>query len=188
MRPRPRTYAMALLAGCFALSAAARLTDPRFAAAVAEETAALDSGRPERPAASDDDMARMLDAIGDRQTDLETREARIAARERELDAAAAELRAELDRLDKAEKRLAKAVDVASTAAQEDVARLVSAYESMDQKRAAAIFGKMDVTFAAGLLGAMRNDAAARILESLTPDKAYAITAYIAGRNAGRPAE
>lgn len=188
MRPGPRTYAMALLAGCFAVSAAARLTDPRFAAAIAEEAASFESEKSGKSGASDKEMSRLLDAIGDRQEDLESRENRIAERERELDEAAAALREELARLREAEARLAKAVEVASTAAEEDVARLVSTYETMDQKRAAAIFGKMDVGFAAGLLGAMKNQAAAGILEALPPEKAYAITAYIAGRNAGRPGQ
>ena len=82
-----------------------------------------------------------------------------------------------------ERRLASLVEVAETAAQTDVAKLVAAYQAMDGKRAAAIIETMDVGFAAGLLAQMRDEPAAAILSALPPAAAYAITAHIAGRNA-----
>jgi len=162
----------------FAGSAAARLTDPE--GAVAQEATAM--------AAREDSAARscprpqeagpLLEAVREREAQLEARAREIADRERALEAAQATYREQAARLDEAEKRLAETLALADTAADRDVARLVAVYEAMKPKDAAAIFESMDVTFAAGFLARMKRDAAA--------EKAYSISVVMAGRNARAP--
>lgn len=88
----------------------------------------------------------------------------------------------------AEEQLAATLARADRAAEQDVSQLVEVYESMNPKNAAQIFEAMDVTFAAGFLSRMQREAAAEILSGLPPDKAYAVSVVIAGRNASAPRE
>ncbi|MDH3263637.1 MAG: hypothetical protein OEM24_06540, partial [Paracoccaceae bacterium] len=83
----------------------------------------------------------------------------------------------------AERNLRDLLTLADTAAEEDVARLTAMYEAMKPAEAAAVFEQMDPDFAAGFLGRMRADAAAAVLSGLPPEKAYALSVVLAGRNA-----
>lgn len=175
MRTLPRLGALALLSGCFAFSAAFRIVEPGAAALAADGDATA------AEAASSD--ARLLADLMQRREALSAREASLERKATAVRDAEAAVRAQLAELEALENRLTAIVEVASTAAEEDVARLVAAYQAMDGKRAAAIFETMDVSFAAGLIARMRDEPAASILSSLPPERAYAITVHIAGRNA-----
>ena len=137
---------------------------------------------------SSDDANAFFAALEERERKLDEREAAVAAKEGRVAEAEQLVRAQLATLDEAESRLTALVEVAATAAENDVAKLVTTFQAMEEKKAAAIFETMDVRFAAGLLARMNDEPAAKILEALTPDKAYAVTAFIAGRNAKAPKE
>ena len=136
----------------------------------------------------------LIAALAEREEALDAREAAMdarmgeaetvaAARMAEVDEARAELRAMLGELEAAEARLDAAIARASGAAEDDLARLTSVYESMAPKDAGALFETMEPGFAAGFLGRMRPEAAAEVMAVMTPERAYAVSAIIAGRNA-----
>jgi flagellar motility protein MotE (MotC chaperone) len=134
----------------------------------------------------DGGTAELLAAIRARNETLDAREARIADQESALALAGTEIAAQMKALAAAEEDLSRTVDIADTAADDDVARLVSVYESMKPKDAAALFAEMAPEFAAGFLGRMRPDAAGPILAGLDPKAAYTISVMLAGRNAAAP--
>ena len=148
-----------------------------------------------RPSGEDaQGIEALIEALAEREAALDEREAalaeRAAAEERrlaegqgEMAETRAELQGMLDELEAAEARLDAAIARASGAAEDDLARLTSVYESMKPKDAAALFETMESGFAAGFLGRMRPEAAAEVMAGMSPDRAYAVSAIIAGRNA-----
>lgn len=184
-----RKPAMALLAACFLGSAAIRIADPSSALAVEAAraaTGAQPSDVSDGRVTPMEDAAELLAALKKRETMLTEREIQLQSRERVLEAASAKLEEQLDRVIEAEERLAETLAIADQAADKDVARLVAAYEAMDERRAGPIFENMEVSFAAGLISRMNGPSASSILSALSPEKAYAITVFIAGRNARAP--
>ncbi|QIE56968.1 hypothetical protein G5B40_16895 [Pikeienuella piscinae] len=189
--------AMLLLAGCFTLSAFARGVEPAIAYAVetSDGPVAIDEApadgattAADAPGPTHSDLAALLKALRERESQLDAREERIAIKAKVIEAAEERLRDQMTRLEGAEARLSALVHVADGAAERDVGKLVATFETMDEKRAAPIFETMDVAFASGLLSRMEDGAAADILGALSPEKAYAITVQIAGRNARAPKE
>lgn len=183
--------ALLLLALCFAGSAVLRIADPD--GAVAKEAAATVAGAGDHAAAADAcdaeaDPSGLLAALKQRENQLDSRAAGIADRERLLQVAEAKYREQLEALRTAEERLAATLAVADEAAEKDIERLTAVYENMNPKNAAKIFESMDVTFAAGFLARMRKDTAAKIMGGMSAERAYAISAVIAGRNARAPRE
>ena len=130
----------------------------------------------------------LLNAIQDRQAQLDERENRINDREQVLRVARIRIEDQLAALEEAERALASTLSLADEAAEKDIAKLTSVYESMKPKAAAEIFETMDVNFAAGFLVRMRPDVAGGILASLSTDAAYSISVVMAGRNASVPTE
>ena len=192
---RPKVGALALVVGCFAASAAIRLLDPtgpaaQAAAAMAEETRPGASPAPahdgKTECSMEGDAGALLSAVRERELQLRDRALEIADRERMLAAAEARMQAERARLEEARKRLEATLTIADDAAEADIQRLVAVYESMDPKKSAKLFQTMDVGFAAGFLARMRQDVAAEVLAGMPAERAYAISATIAGRNAAAP--
>ncbi|MDF2231226.1 hypothetical protein P2H44_01520 [Albimonas sp. CAU 1670] len=179
-----------MLAICFVGSAGLRLVDPE--GALAKEAAVTLAGAETttRAAAecSDSDPSGLLAALKQREDQLDARAAEIADRERLLQVAEAKYKEQLEALRTAEERLAATLAVADEAAEQDIERLTAVYENMNPKNAARIFESMDVTFAAGFLARMRKDTAAKIMGGMSAERAYAISAVIAGRNARAPRE
>lgn len=121
---------------------------------------------------------------------FQAREARLAAREEQLQERIntlreAELRIadQLAALDSAEQGLAALIAQVETASGNDLGLLRAVYENMKPKDAAALFAEMTPEFAAGFLGMMRPEASALIMTELPPDVAYAFSVVLAGRNA-----
>lgn len=186
--PLRRPGALTLVALCFAGSAVARAVDPSGALMA---PAAMASPAPPEPTAGARECAdagALLLAIREREAQLEARADELADRARVLEAAQARFAEQEARLVDAEARLSATLARAEVAAEDDVGRLVAVFESMKPDRAAAVFETMEPGFAAGFLARMNRDAAARLLSGLTPERAYAISAVIAGRNAGAPRE
>ena len=92
---------------------------------------------------------------------LQTRDAAISERENEqnerqdiLDQAAAEIQANLIKLEEAEAQLSKTIEQVSGASSGDIEQLTAVYQSMKPKDAAQLFEQMTPKFAAGFLAGM----------------------------------
>ena len=179
-----------LLAGLLIASCLLRLTGLP-ARAIAEEIATVMQPRPSVSGESVDEpvqdrIAELLASLKAREKKLAGREDAIAAREAAITDAEVRIAAQLDKLEAAEADLEKLLKVAGTAAEDDLAKLTTVYETMKPAEAAALFSTMEPTFAAGFLGRMRPDSAAAVLAGLDPELAYAISLMLAGRHADVP--
>lgn len=138
---------------------------------------------PEPAMASED---RFLRVLQERDRELDLREAALADREAELSQVASRARQEIARLEAAEAELRETLALARGAADADVARLVTMYESMRPATAAALFESMAPEFAAGFLMRMVPETAGAIMSELPPEIAYALSAVMAGRHGATP--
>jgi len=184
--------ALWLIALCFAAAGLLRIGEA--SEAVAENPALAGLPAPDAPADPGpgclpaEGTESLLGAIRDRQAQLDAREASLAEQAKVLEVARAKIEEQIAALDAAEKRLADTLALADKAAEADIARMVAIYEAMKPKDAAKIFATMDVSFAAGFLGRMKPDIAGAVLAGLPAERAYAISAELAGRNANAPTE
>ncbi|OYX41660.1 MAG: hypothetical protein B7Z02_15100 [Rhodobacterales bacterium 32-67-9] len=128
----------------------------------------------------------MLEDLRAREARLAAREAQVEDRSQALTLAKTEIDEKLAALVAAEDKLAATLALADQAADQDVARLVAVYEKMKPKEAAPLFAEMDPDFAAGFLARMRPDTAAAVMAGLDPKAAYTISVLLAGRNANAP--
>lgn len=183
-----------LIALVFAASGLLRLGG-ETGQAVAREVAELAAGRaedgvgprdPVQACGSEADIAEILARLQEREARLARREAALEDRLQALSVADQQIRTNMAALVEAEAELEATMALADTAAEDDLARLTSVYESMKPKDAAPLFAAMDPQFAAGFLGRMRADAAAAIMAGLEPQTAYSISVILAGRNADVP--
>lgn len=185
VKPRSGNVTVVLI-GLFVLSAGLRLTAgplPALARDISGGDLGGLSGYPERNfAAGADVLDPLLAELEARKTELAAREAALAEREQEADVLARDIAQQLDELAAAEARLEQMLAVARSAAETDVAQLVSVYEAMKPKDTARIFSEMTPDFAAGFLARMQPEIAARIVAALEPEKAYSISVVLAGRN------
>ncbi|TFL18440.1 MotE family protein [Jannaschia formosa] len=184
---RSRRLLVATILTVLALSALARIVSASIA------TAETDPPPPEPSAAAllcppSSEVSDLLRAIAVRDAELEERERAVALREQDMRVARQEIRASLDEMTAARSALEARMFVSDRASQEDVTRLVSVYEGMKPKDAALLFETMDADFAAGFLAQMQPEAASAIFSNLTPEKAYALSVWIAGRNANAAQE
>ena len=188
-RKRGGRGALMVIAAMLALSGGLRLGAgigwaEASAAAEGPDDRAEVAGSCETP----DDIARVLALLKEREDRVVSREGALADRLQALAVAETQIASNMAALEEAEARLSATMAHASTAAEDDLARLTSVYENMKAKEAAPVFAAMDPKFAAGFLGRMRPDAAAAIMAGLDPEAAYAISVLLAGRNALAPTE
>lgn len=189
-RPRVARGTLTLIAILLLVSGLIRLGGP--AAAIAREVANLED--PSLTMTGDNgcetpqDVALALTALDEREQRLADREAEIDERMALLSEAEAAMKETMAELEAAEAELDATLSVASTAAEDDLTRLTTVYETMKPKEAAALFSQMDPQFAAGFLGRMRPDAAAAVMAGLDPRTAYSISVVLAARNANVPKE
>jgi flagellar motility protein MotE (MotC chaperone) len=134
------------------------------------------------------DIAEVLALLQDRESLIDAREAALADRMQALAVAETRIADSLAALEAAESSMEATMALASSAAEDDLARLTTVYENMKPKDAAPLFAAMAPEFAAGFLGRMRPDAAAAILAGLDPEAAYSISVLLAGRNSEAPTE
>jgi flagellar motility protein MotE (MotC chaperone) len=133
-----------------------------------------------------DEIAGLIDALKERETQVAEREKQLEMRMRALSVADAEIEKRLQSLADTEQSLRATLSLADEASEKDLLRLTAVYESMKPKDAAALFEQMEPNFAAGFLGRMRPDVAAEVMAGLTPQVAYSISVILAGRNATVP--
>ncbi len=188
--------ALWFIALIFAVSAAARVASGA-GAAIAREISEVSQDHlkasgfdPEAGEAcvSDEDTSALLDALLKREKVVEEKEFLIAQKTKAYEIAKVEIQKRLDELEAAEERLRATMYRSETAAEDDLVKLTSVYETMKPKDAAALFEAMSPEFAAGFLGRMRSDAAGAIMAGLQPETAYTISVILAGRNARAPRE
>lgn len=114
------------------------------------------------------------------------RRSQLAERRQTLNVSEAKLAEQMAAFEKAQKNLEQTLAKADKAAENDITRMVTVYETMKPQDAAKIVERMDVTFAAGLLAQMKPATAAKILAGMNADNAYAVTLTIASRNSRVP--
>ncbi|MBI1217204.1 MAG: hypothetical protein GC186_01545 [Rhodobacteraceae bacterium] len=155
----------------------ARALDAPSVAPVPKPVACPTAGDPVMP---------LVAALRAREDRVAAREAAVADRAQALALSGRVVDDKLAALKAAEDSLSAKLTLADGAAEADVARLTTVYESMKPKDAAAVFQQMAPDFAAGFLGRMKPESAALILSGLTPEKAYTVSVILAGRNAAAP--
>ena len=131
-------------------------------------------------------LTSLVEDLKEREERVSQLERQISLRKKALDLADTEVRERITLLQKAEQKLRQTIALADGAAENDLARLTTVYETMKPKEAAALFQAMEPGFAAGFLGRMKPAAAAAILAGLPTDIAYSISVILAGRNATVP--
>ncbi len=182
---RPRFGALTLIIFLLSTSGLIRLGEGA-GRAYARAAEAMPEVASEDACATDPGLMPMLQSLREREAQLDAREARLEDRAAAMRLAQEQLDQKIAALIEAENDLARTVAVADQAAEADVARLVTLYESMKPKEAAPVFEAMAPDFAAGFLARMRPDSAAQVLAGLKPETAYAISLLMAGRNANAP--
>lgn len=135
-----------------------------------------------------DGVMELFEAVRRREAAVESLERELAEKEHSIELAMVAMTRQREALIAAEESLAATLAIADSAADEDVARLVTVYENMKPKEAAPLFEEMDAEFAAGFIARMKPGAAAAVLSGMDPQKAYLISVVMAGRNAGAPTE
>ncbi len=184
---RLRRPAMIMLAACFFLSAITRIGDPDGALAYEVQKLTQDAPVEVQPLSqTSEDLLVLVDAVKEREDQLNRRELGLAEKTRIIEAAEKKLREQLQQLEEAEQRLTDLIRVADKASERDVGQLIAMYQAMGGKNAGPIFETMDSSFAAGLLSRMDGEPASTILASISPEKAYEITVMIAAQNARAP--
>lgn len=163
-------------AGGMALAQASRAEPP--ATSTSDPTTARDPAGP--------DLAAMTVALVERERALEARLRDLDTRAAALAQAEAQITAQLVALQDAEAALAATLSLAERGAEDDLARMVAVFENMRPDDAARVFSEMDQVFAAGFIARLRPETAAALLAGLDPARAYALSALVAGRNAGAP--
>lgn len=138
---------------------------------------------PFSPSKERERLGRVLKALQEKEAHLNQIAQQQDARQQKLDEDAEKMQARLAEVTEAEQKLRATLTLSDSAAEDDLSRLTTVYESMKAKDAAALFEAMEPEFAAGFLGRMRADAAANIMAGLKPDFAYTISVILAGRNA-----
>jgi flagellar motility protein MotE (MotC chaperone) len=133
-------------------------------------------------------IAPLLEALREREARVATRESALEERMQALMLAERRLRDQQVALTETEAALAATLALADRAAEEDLLRLTTVYETMKPKDAAILFEEMDPNFAAGFLSRMRPEAAAGVMSGMTPRGAYTLSVILAGRNAGVPTQ
>jgi flagellar motility protein MotE (MotC chaperone) len=178
---------LGLLALILAISGALRLgqgVGTAMALQASEDSAPASS----EPLQCPEPPAALAAALKERDAAVTAREAALQDRLAALQLADAALTQRMAELEAAETSLRETLAIADGAAEKDLQRLTTVYETMKPAEASALFSAMAPEFAAGFLGRMRPDAAAAIIAGMTPENAYTISVLIAGRNALAPKE
>lgn len=179
-----------ILAAVFAISAILRIALHADAAwAVVEKISSPTSPVEQGVACGPEiQIEPILMELTTRQQELDERTAAITENEAALALIKTELAEKLQDLEQAEARLADMISMSQSASQNDLTQLTAVYSAMNPKQAAALFETMDPEFAAGFLTLLDPQIAGEILAGVSPEKAYALSVIVAGRNATAPTE
>lgn len=185
----PGRGALWIVAMLFLMSGVVRLGD--HGVAIAEEvsslvSAASDTGNADAMCEADEDIVQVLAVLREREQAVMQREEQLENRLHALKAAEQQIDRKMQELLNAEQQLKSTMALADGAAEKDLEQLTQVYENMKPKQAIPLFAQMDPQFAAGFLGRMRSEVAAQIMAGLEPQKSYAISVILAGRNSNVP--
>ena len=138
-----------------------------------------------RPADASAAERALLEALRQRRTELDAREAALA--EREVLAAAAERRVEarIADMQALHQRLEAEARQRSEQAEQGMRQLVRLYEGMRPRDAATIFDELDLAVLIPVLDRMREARAAPVLAAMRPERARLATTELA-RHRARP--
>ena len=131
---------------------------------------------------------KLLVEFNARETELKVKELDLEKRLIVLEETEKRVLAQLEKMKQSEQMLRDTLALASTAAEDDLARLTTVYESMKPKTASALFEEMAPDFAAGFISRMRPDSAALVMAGMSSEAAYLISTILAGRHANVPKE
>ncbi len=184
-----RTGTLAVIAVLLAASGAIRLGTGVAEALVRDEAvASVELGAGVEPQACTEvaGIGPLLEAIREREARVASRESALEERMQALALAERRLTSQQAELAATEEALAATLALADRAAEDDLMRLTTVYETMKPKDAALLFEEMDPNFAAGFLARMQPAAAAAVMSGMTPRGAYTLSVILAGRHASVP--
>lgn len=185
---RPQKSRILLIVAALMIGSGILRIGHEFGSAIANQPVAVTQD-PKSQTNGDSDKARMAELLArlqEREAALIQKEKDLFEREQAAQKATVEAQQKLVALETAEQKLRKTLSGAEGAAEKDLVRLTSMFETMKPKKAAELFAEMAPNFAAGFLARMEPEAAARVLSGLRPETAYSISAFLAGRNTRVP--
>lgn len=188
-RRRRQKGLLTALGVVFATSAVLRLGALDYAVAEAPEpdiAPEVDVALSTPIAALTEPLRAAMDEIDAQRAVLNAREVQLDDRETAVAAAQVLVERRLAELEAAEERLQALINMSDGAAENDLDRLTSVYETMNAEQVAPLFEQMDPSFAAGFLSRMAAPAGAAVMAELSPEFAYAVSVVMATRNATAP--
>lgn len=135
----------------------------------------------------------VLESLGKRRETLQQQEGQLDLREKLLKATEERIEKRVDELKKLEQRIEEAVDKKKKQEEQEVAGLVTMYETMKPKDAARIFNRLSLPILLKVVRQMKPRKMAAILAKMSPETAERLTVAIAssdkdGASAGRPVQ
>ena len=190
--------AMAVLGACFAMSFVGRLAvfaadSAGAASAESPKTSAANAPSAEPNTESVTNNGGLSNAttcqtqelaatLRNRIAALDAREDTIAEKHARMEAYATLIETRLEELDAANAEMKQYLDKINERRNRDVEQLAAIYNSMKPKLASEILSEMDVDFASGLLAQLETESAAAILAGMEPQKAYTISVHLANQS------
>lgn len=170
-----------------AASARAQEAAPAAAARPAPQPVAASQPMPPPPDPQAQAERGVLEALRQRRTELEAREAQLNLRETVLAATERRLTQRVEELSALQRRL-EALEAGRSEREEAAWRgLVRTYETMRPRDAAAIFDEMEMPVLVQLLDRMGERRAAPVIGAMRPERARMVTAEIARHRTQRGA-
>jgi flagellar motility protein MotE (MotC chaperone) len=124
----------------------------------------------------------VLESLGERRQSLQKQEGQLDLREKLLQATEERLQKRVDELKKLEKRIEVAVEEKKRQEKNEIAGLVTMYESMKPKDAARIFDRLSLPILLKVVRQMKPRKMADILARMSPDAAERLTVAIASNS------
>lgn len=129
----------------------------------------------------------VLESLGERRESLQQQEGQLDLREKLLQATEERIQKRVDELKKLEQRIETAVEEKKKQEKNEIAGLVTMYESMKPKDAARIFDRLSLPILLKVVRQMKPRKMADILAKMSPDSAERLTVAIAS-NSSEPAQ
>ncbi|WP_029063069.1 hypothetical protein [Labrenzia sp. DG1229] len=128
----------------------------------------------------------VLESLGKRRESLQQQEGQLDLREKLLQATEERIQKRVDELKKLEQRIETAVEKKKKQEQDEVAGLVTMYETMKPKDAARIFDRLSLPILLKVVRQMKPRKMADILAKMSPERAERLTVAIASNTGSAP--
>ncbi|CTQ59403.1 MotE family protein [Roseibium album] len=128
----------------------------------------------------------VLESLGKRRETLQQQEGQLDLREKLLQATEERIQKRVDELKKLEQRIETAVEKKKKQEQDEVAGLVTMYETMKPKDAARIFDRLSLPILLKVVRQMKPRKMADILAKMSPERAERLTVAIASNTGSTP--